>query len=318
MLDDAGCAAAPLETERLLLRAPNLADAPAIAALLEDGRVARTTANIPHPYGQADAEALLSSRSADDADQVWMITARDDGALIGAIGYRPRSEGDEAELGYWLAEPLWRRGLMSEAVERVVRHLFEDLGLAAVAANAMPANVGSWRIMDKVGMTRVGEGSIPAPARGQDMHVVHYRLTRAEWLAAHTLPVVLVVAVALIDADGRVLLARRPEGKAMAGLWEFPGGKVAPGETPEAALIRELKEELGLDTRQSCLAPIAFASHRYADFHLLMPLYVCRVWDGTPTPHEGQELAWVRPARLGNYAMPPADAPLVAQLRDLL
>jgi 8-oxo-dGTP diphosphatase len=132
------------------------------------------------------------------------------------------------------------------------------------------------------------------------------------------LPVLLVVAGALVDADGRVLLARRPAGKRMAGLWEFPGGKVAPGETPEAALIRELREELGIDTRESCLAPIAFASHRYDDFHLLMPLYVCRVWKGAPAPREGQELAWVRPPRLSDYAMPPADAPLVAILRDLL
>jgi 8-oxo-dGTP diphosphatase len=132
------------------------------------------------------------------------------------------------------------------------------------------------------------------------------------------LPVVLVVAGALVDADGRVLIARRPEGKRMAGLWEFPGGKVAAGETPEAALVRELQEELGVDTRESCLAPIAFASHRYDDFHLLMPLYVCRVWKGVPAPREGQSLAWVRPERLSDYPMPPADAPLVALLRDLI
>ncbi len=132
------------------------------------------------------------------------------------------------------------------------------------------------------------------------------------------LPIVLVAAAALVDADGRVLIARRPAGRSMAGLWEFPGGKVAPGETPEAALIRELQEELGIDTRESCLAPIAFASHRYDDFHLLMPLYACRVWKGLPTPREGQELAWVRPPRLSDYPMPPADAPLIALLRDLL
>jgi len=131
-------------------------------------------------------------------------------------------------------------------------------------------------------------------------------------------PVVLVVAVALIDADGRVLLAQRPEGKSMAGLWEFPGGKVHDGETPEAALIRELKEELGIDVTASCLAPFAFASHGYADFHLLMPLYVCRKWQGSVAPREGQQVAWVRPARLADYAMPPADKPLVAMLRDLL
>ena len=131
-------------------------------------------------------------------------------------------------------------------------------------------------------------------------------------------PLVLVAAAALVDADGRVLLARRPAGKVMAGLWEFPGGKLGPGETPERALIRELREELGIDVERSCLAPLAFASHGYDDFHLLMPLYVCRVWHGTVTPREGQELRWVRPARLGDFPMPPADAPLVAVLRDLL
>jgi len=131
-------------------------------------------------------------------------------------------------------------------------------------------------------------------------------------------PLVLVAAVALIDADGRILLAQRPEGKAMAGLWEFPGGKVDRGETPEAALIRELAEELGIDVTASCLAPFTFASHTYPDFHLLMPLYVCRKWSGIPVAREGQRLRWVRPARLADYPMPPADKPLVAMLRDLL
>jgi 8-oxo-dGTP diphosphatase len=129
---------------------------------------------------------------------------------------------------------------------------------------------------------------------------------------------VLVSAVALVDADGRVLLAQRPAGKAMAGLWEFPGGKVNPGETPESALIRELAEELGIDVVASCLAPLTFASYSYPDFHLLMPLFVCRKWSGIPSAREGQHLAWVRPARLADYPMPPADKPLVAMLRDLL
>ena len=131
-------------------------------------------------------------------------------------------------------------------------------------------------------------------------------------------PIVLVAAVALVDADGRVLLAERPEGKHLAGMWEFPGGKVQPGETPEAALIRELAEELGIDVQASCLAPFTFASYAYPDFHLLMPLYVCRKWRGIVSPQEGQRLKWVRPARLGDYEMPPADKPLVAMLRDLL
>ncbi|MBK5933979.1 8-oxo-dGTP diphosphatase [Rhodovulum imhoffii] len=129
---------------------------------------------------------------------------------------------------------------------------------------------------------------------------------------------VLVSAVALIDADGRVLLAQRPAGKPMAGLWEFPGGKVEPGETPEAALIRELQEELGIDTRASCLAPLSFASHSYADFHLLMPLFACRRWTGTPAPREGQAMKWVRANRLRDYPMPEADLPLIPVLRDWL
>ena len=129
---------------------------------------------------------------------------------------------------------------------------------------------------------------------------------------------VLVAACALIDVDGRVLLAQRPEGKSMAGLWEFPGGKVDAGETPETALVRELAEELGIDTLESCLAPLAFASHGYSEFHLLMPLYACRVWKGQPQAREGQRLAWVRKQALRDYPMPPADVPLVAQLMDWL
>jgi 8-oxo-dGTP diphosphatase len=130
--------------------------------------------------------------------------------------------------------------------------------------------------------------------------------------------IVLVSAVALIDPDGRVLLAQRPEGKSLAGLWEFPGGKVEPGETPEAALIRELKEELDIDTWASCLAPLTFASHSYPEFHLLMPLFACRKWQGTVRSLEGQALAWVAPNRLRDYPMPPADLPLIPILRDWL
>lgn len=128
----------------------------------------------------------------------------------------------------------------------------------------------------------------------------------------------LVSAVALIDVEGRVLLAQRPEGKSMAGLWEFPGGKVEPSETPETALVRELHEELGIETWNSCLAPLTFASHSYDDFHLMMPLFACRKWNGVPTPREGQVLKWVKARDLRDYPMPPADIPLIPILRDLL
>lgn len=129
---------------------------------------------------------------------------------------------------------------------------------------------------------------------------------------------VLVVACALVDADNRVLLAQRPEGKAMAGLWEFPGGKLETGETPEVAIIRELQEELGVETKEACLAPLTFASHSYDDFHLLMPLYICRRWWGTPVPREGQALKWVRSQKLRDFPMPEADLPLISPLQDVL
>ena len=131
-------------------------------------------------------------------------------------------------------------------------------------------------------------------------------------------PILFVVAAALIDIDGRVLICQRPPGKQLAGLWEFPGGKLNPGETPEQALIRELKEELDIDVTAACLAPFAFASHAYEGFHLLMPLFLCRRWTGTPKPRENQTLAWVNPRRLGDYEMPPADKPLIPLLRDFL
>ena len=129
---------------------------------------------------------------------------------------------------------------------------------------------------------------------------------------------VLVVACALVDADGRVLIAQRPGGKSMAGLWEFPGGKIEAGERPELSLIRELKEELGIEVKEACLAPLTFASHAYPDFHLLMPLFVCRRWEGQPAPREGQMIKWVKPGRLREFPMPPADIPLVPMLIDIL
>jgi 8-oxo-dGTP diphosphatase len=133
-----------------------------------------------------------------------------------------------------------------------------------------------------------------------------------------SIKLVLVAACVLIDAAGRILIAKRPEGRPLAGLWEFPGGKMEPNEAPEAAVVRELAEELGIVIAPADLVPLTFASHAYPEFHLLMPLFLCRRWRGTPAAHEGQELAWVRPEELGRYAMPPADEPLKARLRDLV
>ena len=308
-------------TDRLALRDLRQADIPALVRHAGDRGVAEMTARIPHPYTQADADAFLhlaEEAQASGRELVRAIATRESDCLIGAISLRLDSAANTGILGYWLARSEWARGYMTEAGERILRYGFEELGLSAVRASARPDNPASLRVLEKLGMAADGAGQEDGPARGGPFDVEFRAIARARWFAGHALPVMLVSAVALIDSDNRVLLSRRPSGKPMAGLWEFPGGKVVPGETPEAALIRELREELAIDTATSCLAPLAFASHRYADFHLLMPLFVCRVWRGTPRPAEGQELAWIRAKHLRDYDMPPADIGLVASLRELL
>ncbi|HVO17129.1 MAG TPA: bifunctional GNAT family N-acetyltransferase/(deoxy)nucleoside triphosphate pyrophosphohydrolase [Alphaproteobacteria bacterium] len=318
----AEAAAAPrLETDRLILRPPGRGDIEAIVALLEPWEVVRYTARIPHPYTRADAEAWLSlveRGRADGTEHVFGIAERAGGAFVGTVGLRVDRDRREGVIGFWLGKPYWGKGYATEAVDAALGFAFDELGLVTVHASNLPENTGSARVQDKLGLAATGRGTEPFPARGGDRAVVLRAIGRDAWRRRHPLPIVPVAAVALIDADGRVLLAQRPPGKSMAGLWEFPGGKIHDGETPEAALIRELKEELGIDVTESCLGPFTFASHRYGTFHLLMPLFLCRVWRGQVRPLEGQVLKWVRPADMAGYAMPPADVPLVAMLRDFL
>jgi 8-oxo-dGTP diphosphatase len=316
--DLSGCAAPRIETARLRLRPPRPDDAVWIERLLGDEEVARFTARIPHPYPAGEAASYLASMG-DPDEPSFAIERREDGAPIGMIGFKIKDR--EAVAGYWIGRPYWNQGFATEALAAVAGHAFSQFGVSSIKASVVPANGASIRTLERNGFMPCGSGEIEAPARGGSMQVEWYRLERSSWerrRAEQAVPLLLVVAVALIDADGRVLLAQRPPGKSMAGLWEFPGGKLHAGESPEQALVRELKEELGIDTGESCLAPIAFASHRYETFHLLMPLYVCRVWKGTPQPHEGQTLAWVRPQKLADYPMPPADLPLIPVLQDLL
>jgi len=305
----------PLETARLRLRPPLEADAAWIERLAGNCNVARYTARIPHPYPRGGAGVFVAEALAmmDRGLSLQLAIERiGDAEPIGMVGLEIDGLRRDAEIGYWLGECFWGHGYMSEAVGAVSDLAFQRLGLTRLHAHAFVENPASMRVLVKAGFREMGRGEAPAPARdpGYMSSVFFERLAPREPL--------LVAAVALVDRDGRVLLAQRPEGKAMAGLWEFPGGKVDPGETPEAALIRELREELAIDTEESCLAPFTFASHAYEDFHLLMPLYVCRVWKGIPRPLEGQRLAWARPNEMKNYPMPPADKPLVAMLRDLL
>jgi 8-oxo-dGTP diphosphatase len=320
-----------IHTARLRLRGPRPDDAAEIARLAGEWDVAQYTARIPHPYPPEAAREWLASLIGSD-EVVLAIERRSDGAFIGNCGYYVDEPGT-IEIGYWIGRPFWKRGYAGEAVAALIDICFADPTIERVIATVHPDNAASIRLQARLGLELAGARELEMPARGYNILAPLRALTREGWEARRavrnagcwqetparpSLPIVLVAAVALVDVDGRVLIQKRPEGKSMAGLWEFPGGKLKDGETPEEALIRELTEELGIDVTESCLAPIGFASHRYETFHLLMPLYVCRVWHGQLVAHEGQEMAWVRPVRLGDYPMPPADKPLVPLLMDLL
>lgn len=339
---------APLRTPRLTLRPLRAEDAAALHRLVNDWEVAKMLARVPFPYPRALADEWIASTWAQmAAGEAWhlAITGEEAGEemLVGCVGLT--REGEAAELGYWVGRRFWGHGVASEAAGRLARWGLANLPVARLTSAALPENPRSEAVLRRIGFREAGEGMRDNLARGTRLPVRLFVAAREDLVpeappaagpvadpppagevagepageaAAPALPILLVAACALVDAEGRVLIARRPEGKPLAGLWEFPGGKVHPGETPEGALIRELKEELDIDVAESCLAAFTFASHRYAGFHLLMPLYLCRRWQGTPRATEGQALAWVRPPRLGDYPMPPADRPLVAMLRDFL
>lgn len=318
--------AVELATDRLILRPLDRGDIDSIVEHVNDWDVARFTSSIPYPYDRKMAEDFVAAHEAEmsETNRVFVITRKSDSQLVGCIGLMPHHDaaGKEigVEFGYWLGKAFWRQGFATEAVGRLARFIFETTKVPEIWASVVPINDASAKVLDKNGFVVVGAGQVDSDVRGHPLPVILRKLTRTDWTrnSQRALPILTVVACALIDADGRVLLAQRPEGKPLAGLWEFPGGKIHPGESPEQALIRELKEELDIDVRESCLAPLTFASHAYEAFHLLMPLYICRRWEGVLRAREGQAVAWVKPNRLGDYAMPPADKPLIAMLQDLL
>ena len=322
---EGGCEAVlPLVTDRLVLRPTTLADGPILAPLAGDRTVACWAASMPHPLTDADIQAWIAEAAQHrraGTGVVLVITDRRDGVIVGAIDLIWDMLWPAGDVGFWIAPDRQSRGYATEALRAILALGFETLGLEAVRTDVMAENAPSRRVLDRCGLRPDGRRTaIHVPALGQACDHDGCALTRDAWQAdrAARSHVVLVVAAALVDRDGRVLLTRRPEGKPMAGLWEFPGGKVDQAETPERALIRELGEELGIDAHGSCLAPLTFASHSYGDFHLLMPLYVLRTWRGSVRPREGQEMAWARAARLRDYPMPPADPPLIPALQDLL
>ncbi len=320
---------APLKTERLILRPLVPEDAEAMHALVNDWEVTRNLATVPFPYPRELADEWIQStrRSlAEGSAYELAITGRegDDEILVGVAGLRITAR--VGRLGYWVGRRFWGHGVATEAVGRLARWALANLDLDRLEAGVIIDNPASAAVLRRIGFREIGTGADHSLARAAECDVWLFEATRDD-LFGHvepaaeksgSKPLLLVAACALIDADGRVLLARRPEGKKMAGLWEFPGGKLHDGETPEAALIRELKEELGIDVTAACLAPFTFASYKYERFHLLMPLYLCRRWKGTPRPKENQTLTWVRPQKLADYPMPPADKPLIPLLRDFL
>ena len=320
-----------LTTERLTLRPPVAADAPAIHRLVNDWEVVRMLSRLPFPYPRTLTDEWIAStvrqREQGQAHHV-VITGQEDGQelVIGCVGLRLDLKPRTGNLGYWVGRRFWGHGVAAEAATRIVRWALANLPIDRVEAHVSIDNPASAAVLRRVGFREIGQSTQLFLARGGEAPVSVFEAVRddifghveTEAPLAGEKPLLLVAACALVDIDSRVLLARRPEGKKMAGLWEFPGGKLNPGETPEAALIRELREELGIDVTEACLAPFAFASHAYDRFHLLMPLYLCRRWTGFVQPLENQTLAWVRPDRLADYAMPEADKPLVPLLRGFL
>jgi 8-oxo-dGTP diphosphatase len=330
----------PLRTERLTIRPLRAEDAADLHRLVNDWEVAKTLARVPFPYPRELADDWIASTRTELAEgRAWHLaitgleqagTPEEREVVVGCVGLTLDAAKREAELGYWVGRRFWGHGVAPEAAGRIARWALANLGIERLVASALVENGRSQAVLRRIGFRDTGAGERDFLSRGGAMPVRLFEMTRADLVPDAAPPaeaapepaggkrILLVAACALIDPDGRVLLARRPEGKPLAGLWEFPGGKVHPGETPEAALIRELKEELAIDVAESCLAPFAFASHGYEAFHLLMPLYLCRRWTGAVTAVEGQALSWVRPQKLADYPMPPADRPLVALLRDFL
>src|SRR5271163_4643580 len=301
---------APLTTDRLTLRAYRPEDAAELHRLINDWEVCRNLAVVPFPYRRAEADEWIAATitALAEGTAYQLVIVGHEGpqeTIVGGVGLRVSQGRRSAALGYWVGRRFWGHGVASEAAGRLARWAMANLPIDRLVAEVAIDNPASAAVLRRIGFRQAGEGVGQFVSRGGKHPVWQFLATRDDIFGHAEVgpaaepggkPLLLVAACALIDSDGRVLLARRPEGKKMAGLWEFPGGKLHAGETPEAALIRELKEELGIDVASNCLAPFAFASQAYDRFHLLMPLYLCRRWAGFVQPLENQTLAWVRPA----------------------
>ncbi|MBY0500516.1 MAG: GNAT family N-acetyltransferase [Alphaproteobacteria bacterium] len=307
----------PIATERLTLRPLLKEDRQVIAGLANDRRVAEKTARIPFPYTLQDADNFIaqSQKNLHKGTQVILgIVRRDDNTFLGVAGL-------EEEIGYWLGVEYWGQGYGKEAMKALVHFAFSTLQQERLEGSALEVNIASRRIMEGLGFQQTGTKELSSLAFEGKKPGVTYTLLRKDFLDhyhAIKRPILWVVAAALINEKGELLLAERPKGTRMAGVWELPGGKMEIGETPENALIRELKEELNIDVREEDLEPLNFASYRYDTFHLIMPLYLCCKWEGNLHGVEGQRLVWTTYPEMVHYPIPPADISITHCLSDIL
>ncbi|MCK5295458.1 MAG: GNAT family N-acetyltransferase [Alphaproteobacteria bacterium] len=312
-----------IQTNRLVLRPFILEDAEAVYNYIKDWEVAKYTSHIPYPYEKEMAESWLSAIIKDMNAGKCFITAiinRENGSLIGGVGLD--FENRKAELGYWLAKHAWGNGYATEAVQAMVACGFDVFNMESIKAGVHPQNTASSNVLKKLGFVFTEKKLSYAPARNKDVLYKYYSIPCSQY----RLPLnntnrkkhLRVSAAALVTDDNQVLLASRPEGKSMAGLWEFPGGKTTPEEGAKQALSREILEELDIVIEEKDIQFLSLSSYEYEDFYLLMPLYLCRKWKGNPTAQEGQKLAWSSPENFSNFPMPPADIPLAQVLRKVL
>lgn len=323
-----------LQVDSYILRLIQKEDATSIHKHINDWNVARMLSNVPFPYSSdllnQWIESIIEQMQAGQAYHFSIIdTSIETQPIIGCIGLTLDTTQQNAKIGYWIGQPYWGHNIATKVVQRLSNWALANLNINYLHATAADDNLASIAVLKKCNFQPFGQGKEKFLARATEQPVSYFLLQREDIcpsqknsnqtiLTSKEKKILLVVAAALIDIEGRLLLARRPEGKSMAGMWEFPGGKVENGETPEAALIRELKEEINVDITKSCLAPFTFASHEYPDFHLLMPLYVCHRWQNDPAPQENQQLAWVTSEELENYLVMEADKPFIPLLKDLL
>ena len=307
----------PLATDRLTLRPLEEKDAEFMATLANDQRVAERLKRLPHPYTLQDAHKFITftQNEIQKGSSISLaIIRRADQTFMGVIALKE-------ELGFWLGQAFWGQGYGKEAVKAFVQFAFFALQQKSMKTSALVDNSPSRRIFEGLGFSQTGTKEMTSLGYRGTKPVINYVLSRTDYIERYNAvkrPLLWVVAAALINERGKLLLAERPPGKSLAGIWELPGGKIEEGETPEQALIRELKEELHISVEEEDLNSLCFASYRYDSFHMVLPIYLCRRWEGPLHGAEGQKLAWVTYDQLIHYPLPSADILPAHRLADTL